>query len=176
MAFKEYCPNPKCKKQEAIYYGKRHLLNGTTYQRVYCLSCKKTSTLSQASFFRRMRVTPDKFHDAIGKYSIGIRIAEIARTLKTKPNTIINWIRKVHDDPENYNSYLKNFRTMDYYDRRKFFRSLLRIAKHNNSRLITSEHLERLEKVSCWPNMPEGEGDSFLKKMDIYEKKNPDWY
>lgn len=171
MAYKVYCP--KCNNIDAIYYGKRRLQNKTALQRIYCRSCKKTTTLFQESFFKRMRVTPDKFDDAIGRYNNGIRIIDIAHTLKTRPNTIIDWIRKVHDDPNGYNSYLKNVRKLDYNSRRQFFRSLLRTGTKQKSRSVTQEHLKRLQKVTCWPYIPEFKSHS--EKMNINELRNPSW-
>lgn len=118
-------------------------------------------------------MSPDKFDDAIGRYNNGMRIIDIARALNTRPNTIIDWIRKVHDDPEDYDSYLKNAKKLDYYLRRQFFRSLLRNGKKRESLIVTQEHLKRLQEVSCWPHMPEFQSHS--EKMNINELRNPSW-
>lgn len=170
MPNKEPCP--ECHKK-TIYYGKRELKNKTALQRIYCRSCKKVFTLFQEPFFKRMRVAPDRFDDAISRYNNRMRIIDIARALKTRPNTIIDWIRKIHDYSEDYNSYLKNVKKLDYYVRRQFFRNLLRIGKEQESRTVTQEHLKRLQEVTCWPHIPEYKSHS--EKMNINERRNPSW-
>ena len=114
---------PKCKRlQPCIRYGSFKLKNGQFAQRIRCKTCGKTSVYYRHPFFNGMRFNPGMIHRAMLLYYKGNHaIKEIALKLKTRPNTIIDWIRKVRSHEKLYTVYLKKYRNYDFGDVRYFF-------------------------------------------------------
>lgn len=102
---------PKCKKlRSCIHHGKLILKSGRAVQRIRCLSpdCNKTSTVRyQHSFLNKMHTCLRDFHEVIALYSSGNTIKDVASKLRKRPNTIIDWVRKVKAKIHSYRSCLK---------------------------------------------------------------------
>jgi len=120
MPFKQFCP--KCKDLTAIRYGKIRLKNGASASRIRCKNCRKTFFIAyRHPFFNKMRTSSKEFHQAIVLYIRQQPIKLIAKEMKKRPNTIIDWVKKVCDNRRAYSSYLKH--VLDYNDseRAEFF-------------------------------------------------------
>ena len=126
MEHKRICP--KCKKlTHYIHYGRFKVGYNKFAQRVRCMAsvCRKTSTLPyQHPFFSKMKTTPEEFHEAIKLYGSGYPIKHIAKQFKKRPNTIIDWVKKVKSNKFSYSNYLKTYLNYDYMRIKALFSDL----------------------------------------------------
>ncbi|HAZ10782.1 MAG TPA: hypothetical protein DCY56_06735 [Candidatus Omnitrophica bacterium] len=124
-------PCQKCHKPTSyIRHGKFALKTGRHVQRIRCKNCGKTSIISYSPFFfDRMHTDPEKFNKAMSLYKEGYSIKSIALQLKMRPNTVIDWIKKVKQYKYLYISYLKKYRSYNYRQVAEFFKDFSRLAK-----------------------------------------------
>lgn len=162
-------PCPKCGKSNAVRYGKIRLKRGYT-QRLRCLSCNRTSLLSyREPFFRRMRTPEHVIHNALEKYINLISIRKIARELKVRPNTIVNWVMKVYDDPLQYKTFMK--KSMRFSDRAavKFFSNIRKATRKRVTRLDKRMLVKKLDDIF----RPFEERATKVAERHIYTQSHP---
>lgn len=140
---------PKCQKlHSCIRYGNLKLRNRQLAQRIRCKTCGETSVYYRHPFFTDMRFSPGEVHKAMLLYYEGNHtIKEIALQLKTRPNTIINWIRKVRENKKLYADYLNKYRNYDSRNVEYFF-------YHLNFNLTEKAKIKRTRQLKQYQPKP----------------------
>ena len=75
-------------------------------QRYKCGSCHRTFKSYKHQFFLRLRVSYYEFDYAIKLCSQGRSIRSIAKQFKRRPNTVLEWVRRVKNSQIAYRDYL----------------------------------------------------------------------
>lgn len=103
-------PCPLCHKT-CIKHSKFEVkASGRLAQRYRCKPCSITFSFpTLPSFFKRAHTPVEKFDRAIMLFSTrpGWSLRAIAKELRTRPNTIIEWINKVKNKQLEYRNHLK---------------------------------------------------------------------
>lgn len=147
----KYLHCPKCEKpRSCIRHGKILLRReGNPIQRIRCKSCGKTSIVKyQHSFFDRMHTDPNHFYKAMLLYSNGTTIKDIASQLKTRPNSVIDWIRRVQKYRNLYISYLRTFRHYTFPQIAEFFKGFSYLSKKKRTKQLKQYQNKPLVKQS----------------------------
>lgn len=137
---------PECSRASRfIKYGKFTLRDGSVVQRIKCTRCKKcTLCISERHlFFNKMHVLPKQFNDAIRSYAYGEAKAHIAKRLKTRPNTVINWIKRVRNNKHLYRDYLINILQIPDTSAELLFEHLAELSKQKRRRRLIAMNKSR---------------------------------